>query len=163
MHPATAMHLNQVSGNQVRLNGAQASPLTTQMTPGSEFGVQDAEGAPAADGKRYHAGKDWFAPGGSRVNAPVNGRVVEARFSKGNSGQVFGGTVKVQGPDGRVHVFRHVDPRGVKVGDEVRAGDIIASVSDWTDGSPHAHVELWRTLEGGYRYENLIDPVEVYR
>lgn len=138
------------------------SPLPTPLTGRSEFMVADPEGAPSRKGGRYHAGKDWFAPAGSPVVAPINGRVIEVKQSRGNSGQVFGGTVKVQSPTGRVYVFRHVNPVGVRVGARVRQGDPIAVVTDWTDGSPHSHVEVWKTRGGGYRLENMLDPAVVF-
>jgi murein DD-endopeptidase MepM/ murein hydrolase activator NlpD len=142
--------------------GKAGLPLGTPMGGRSEFGVVDAEGAPGAGGKRYHAGKDWFAPAGSNVTAPWGGKVVEVKQSRGNSGQVFGGTVKIQGADGRVFVARHVDPRKFKVGQSVKPGQAVATVSAWTGGSPHAHIEVWKSLRGGYRYENMIDPVRVF-
>lgn len=142
--------------------GNFVQPLTTPMPGGSEFDYVDAEGAPDERGVGHHAGKDWFAPGGTRVVAPITGRVVEVKQSRGNSGQVFGGVVKIQAPNGRVFVFRHVDPRNVKVGASVKAGQPVATVSPWTDGSPHAHVEVWKTLKGGYRYGNMLDPAELF-
>lgn len=146
----------------VRL-GKLIAPLSTRMSPGSEFGVPDAEGAPNARGQRFHAGKDWFAPARSAVRSPWAGRIVEVKRSRGNSGQVFGGVVKIERADGVVFVARHVDPRGLRVGQRVRPGQVVAGVSPWTGGSPHAHIELWRTLGGGYRYENMIDPASVFR
>ena len=141
--------------------GGLVSPLGTPIGGSSEFGVQDAEGAPGKGG-RYHAAKDWFAPAGAGVRSPWGGRVVEVKASRGNSGQVFGGTVKIERPDGRVFVARHVDPRGVKVGQRVKPGQLVAAVSPWKGGSPHAHIEIWKSLRGGYRFENMIDPVRVF-
>jgi murein DD-endopeptidase MepM/ murein hydrolase activator NlpD len=142
--------------------GKFVSPLSTRMSSGSEFAVSDAEGAPSANGGRYHAGKDWFAPARAAVRSPWAGRVVEVRASRGNSGQVFGGTVKIQRADGVVFVARHVDPRRVRVGQRIGRGQVVAGVSPWTGGSPHAHIEVWRTLGGGYRFENMIDPATVF-
>jgi peptidoglycan hydrolase-like protein with peptidoglycan-binding domain len=142
---------------------ALVRPVAARLTPISEFGVRDAEGAPANNGARFHAGKDWFAPGGSRVRAPVDGKIVEVRPSSGNSGQVFGGTVKVQGKDGKVWVFRHVDPARVHLGQHVKAGDTLAHVTRWADGPSHTHVELWKTFSGGYDFENMIDPMSVLK
>lgn len=144
-------------------NGGLVKPIDARLTSISEFGVPDAEGAPSSRGGRFHAGKDWFAPAGATVRAPVSGRIVEVRPSVGNSGQVFGGTVKVQAEDGKVWVFRHVDPRNVRTGQRVNAGDPIARITNWTGGPDHAHIELWKTLGGGYRYENMIDPMRYLR
>ncbi|MEW6435030.1 MAG: peptidoglycan-binding protein [Myxococcota bacterium] len=144
-------------------SGGVTRPIASPLTPVSEFALRDAEGAPAANGARYHAAKDWFAPGGSPVSSPIAGTVVEVRASRGNTGQVYGGTVKIQGADGRVWVFRHVDPSGVSVGQRVNAGQTVAHVTDWRSGPDHVHIELWRTLAGGYRYENMIDPMTELR
>ena len=123
----------------------------------SEFDVQDAEGAPGAEGN-LHAGYDLFAKAGAPVRSPIEGTIVEVKASRGNSGQIFGGTVKVQGADGRVWVFRHVDPKDVVEGGKVTAGQEIASVTEWTGGTHHAHIELWKTLDGGYNVSNMDDP-----
>lgn len=149
-----------LSAADVPRKGDLVKPVDAPLTRVSEFAVQDDEGAPAADGTRYHAAKDWFAPPGTTVRAPVDGRIIAVTPSRGNSGQVFGGAVYVQGEDGRVWVFRHVDPN-IKQGDRVRAGDPIAAVTDWADSpnGDHTHIELWKTWEGGYTYENMIDPM----
>lgn len=142
-----------------RTGKGMVSPISLAISGGSEFATVDAEGAPDSNGVRHHAAKDYFAPGGSPVSAPEAGVVVEAKPSRGNSGQVFGGTVKIQLPDKRVWVFRHVDPN-VKVGQKVAPGAPIASVTKWADNpkSSHSHIELWKTLQGGYNYENMLDP-----
>lgn len=141
-------------------NRGLVKPLDARLTSISEFGVSDPEGAPANNGNRYHAGKDWFAPAGTKVRSPIDGRIVEVRPSTGSSGQVFGGTVKVQGKDGKVWVFRHVNPADVRVGQNVEAGKTIARVTNWTGGPDHTHVELWKSLSGGYDFENMIDPMK---
>ena len=123
----------------------------------SEFHVHDAEGAPGAEGN-LHAGYDLFAKAGATVRSPIEGTIVEVKASRGNTGQIFGGVVKVQGADGRVWVFRHVDPRGVVDGGKVAAGQEIATVTEWAGGTHHAHIELWKTLEGGYAVTNMEDP-----
>jgi cell wall-associated NlpC family hydrolase len=123
----------------------------------SEFHVHDAEGAPGAEGN-LHAGYDLFARPGAAVHSPIDGTVVEVKASRGNTGQIFGGVVKVQDADGRVWVFRHVDPKGVVEGGKVTAGQEIAGVTEWAGGSSHAHIELWKTLQGGYNVANMDDP-----
>ncbi|HET6689669.1 MAG TPA: peptidoglycan DD-metalloendopeptidase family protein, partial [Miltoncostaeaceae bacterium] len=125
---------------------------------GSEFGMPDAEGAPGPDGNR-HAAYDFFARENAPIRSPIAGEVVEVRASRGTSGQIFGGTVKVRGGDGKVWVFRHVTPGAVSVGQRVQAGAEIAKVSPWTDGPEHAHIELWKTLGGGYNVANMEDPL----
>jgi murein DD-endopeptidase MepM/ murein hydrolase activator NlpD len=138
-------------------------PLGTSPGTRSEFALVDAEGAPDNAGTRHHAGKDWFAPGGSPVRAPVAGRIVEAKVRPKTSGQIFGGTVKIQASQGsRVWVFRHVNP-SVQVGTNVKAGALVAAVTHWQDGPSHAHIELWKSLDGGYDYENMEDPMKYFK
>lgn len=141
------------------------APLPLDARRDFAFLVPDPEGMPNTDGRRYHGAVDWFSPAGTPVYAPHAGRVVEAsqrREADGApdiSGQVFGGTVKVQDPEGIVWVFRHINPL-VTVGQHVDEGDPIAKVSQWLDwpGGTHAHHEVWKTLAGGYAIPNAIDP-----
>lgn len=123
------------------------------------FLFRDGQGAPGADGTKYHAGVDWFAPGGTPVAAPVAGVVVRVDASKGSRGQVYGGVVTVQGADGVCWVMRHILP-AVTVGQRVKSGQTVAHVIRWADSpaSSHLHLEIWRTLAGGYRFHNMIDP-----
>lgn len=138
--------------------GGLVSPLSTPLPEGNAFGYADPEGASGG-----HYALDWFAPAGSTVRAPAGGRVVEVKRSKGRSGQVFGGTVKIERPNGRVWVFRHVDPGNLRAGQRVRAGTPIARVTDWTGGGDHSHLELWKRLSGGYTAGNMLDPWKVLR
>jgi hypothetical protein len=137
-HPSTLRFLPVVDDTEAALvglgtgEGALVTPIGTPPGDASEFLVQDAEGAPSADGVRFHAGKDWFAPAGTPVVSPASGTIVEVTPSRGSSGQIFGGVVKVQEPSGRVFVFRHVDPVGVELGQQVAAGTPLATVSAWT-------------------------------
>jgi murein DD-endopeptidase MepM/ murein hydrolase activator NlpD len=160
-HDAELLYGQQTAGSSVG-NEVVISPLKTKMPGGSEFMSVDAEGAPGPNGQHYHAAKDWFAPAGTAVAAPVNGKIVEVRASRGRSGQIFGGVVKVQAADGRVYVFRHIDPKKVRPGMRVKAGQLIGTVTAWTDGSPHTHIEIWKTLAGGYNVSNMIDPATVF-
>lgn len=146
------------------INGGVVRPIATSPGSVSEFSLADAEGAPANDGTHYHAAKDWFAPAGSTVRSPIDGEIVGIYRTEDKDGQVFGGHIMVQGDDGRVWVFRHVDPtENLQLGDRVFAGQPIAAVTAWTGGATHSHVELWKTLEGGYDYENMIDPMTYFR
>ena len=85
----------------------------------------------------------------------------EVKASRGNRGQVFGGTVKIKSAsDRKVWVFRHVDPRDVSEWHTVQPGVVVAGVTNWVAGADHVHIELWRTLAGGYAYENMLDPMK---
>ena len=138
-------------------------PLATDPGRGSEFKLVVTFGAPGPDGKLYHAAKDWFAPGGSRVVAPISGTIVEAKPSLTDTGKVYGGTVKIRAlRDSKVWVFRHVNPK-VAVNQPVIAGQPIARVTAWKSGPSHAHIEVWKTQTGGYRLANIIDPMRYFR
>ena len=137
-------------------------PLPPPVPRFSEFMLPDPEGAPDTDGRTFHAGLDWFAPAGTVVRAPVAGKIVEARRSNDTSGQVFGGTAKIEAPDRKVWIFRHVNP-SVQVGDSVSAGQPVAGLSRWDDGPEHAHIEIRKRNEGGHKIPNMLDPLKFFR
>lgn len=123
------------------------------------FKVPDPEGARAPDGGRYHGAVDWFAPGGTPVVAPAYGKVIEVRRSAVTTGQVFGGTLKLEELGGYVFVMRHINPRrGLKAGDDVKAREEVGTVTKWRSGSPHLHLEVWRNAAAGYQLAQMIDP-----
>lgn len=123
------------------------------------FGLSDPEGMPGPRGPQ-HAAVDWFSVGLEEVRACRSGEAVEVRASRGDSGQVFGGTVKVRDSDGLVWVYRHVEPATI-VAASIDAGEVVARVTPWRSGPSHLHLEIWRSLAGGYRVENAIDPASV--
>jgi len=137
-------------------------PLATPVPRHSEFTFIEPEGAPDKNGIRHHAGLDWFAPAGAVVRAPVAGAVIEAKRSGDSSGQIFGGTVKIEASDRKVWIFRHVNPN-VNVGDRVRGGQPVAAVSSFDGGAEHAHIEIRKTNEGGHVFENMLDPLPFFK
>jgi murein DD-endopeptidase MepM/ murein hydrolase activator NlpD len=154
-------------------SGVYVNPLPTKKPTVSSFMLPDGcEGVPnaptgklcPADGTYHvHGAVDWFAAGGTGVVAPIDGTIVELKMSRGNSGQVFGGVVKVQEANGYVWVFRHVDPHAPLIeGAHVRQGEKIAQVTTWADNpsSSHCHIEIWRSLSGGYTFPNMVDPLQ---
>lgn len=166
--------LDSVPGSKADVGGGVTivQPLPGSIPTSSSFNTPDGpEGAGGPNGHR-HGALDWFAAPGTPIVAPVNGTVIEVRTpqdvaaSSSNPSQVFGGVVKVQMANGMVWVFRHVQPlAGLKVGKQVSAGAPIASVFRWASnpGGSHTHIEVWKTLQGGYNMPNLLDPVEVFR
>lgn len=139
------------------------------VPPTSEYAIVDAEGACCIGGRKVHAGLDWFGGPGADVLAPEAGTLVNVQASTGNSGQVFGGVVRVQVaaarlamPAGHVWVFRHVEPL-VAQGAGVEAGQRIARIISWADwvAGSHTHIELWKSWRygtEGYRVDNMLDP-----
>jgi murein DD-endopeptidase MepM/ murein hydrolase activator NlpD len=137
-------------------------PLRPPVPNSSEFAFVEPEGAPDKNGVAHHAGLDWFAPTGTAVRAPVAGKIIEALPGGDTTGQVFGGTAKIEARDRKVWIFRHVVPH-VGVGDRVKAGERVASVHQWDDGPEHAHIEIRKTNEGGHVFENMLDPLPFFK
>lgn len=121
------------------------------------YRLVDGQGAPSGDGRKYHSAVDWFAPAKTPVRAPTAGRVIRAERSSDHTGPVFGGVMAVEEPTGLCWVMRHVQPR-LAVGAEVDGGQEIADVFDWHGGGDHLHLEIWKSAQGGYRHENMLDP-----
>jgi murein DD-endopeptidase MepM/ murein hydrolase activator NlpD len=139
-------------------------PLSSSPGFRSEFALVDGEGAPDRKGVKHHAGKDWFAPGRSPVRAPVSGTIIQALVRPTTTGQVFGGCVKIEAARGkRVWVFRHCDPVKIREGQKVQAGQVVARVTPWRDGAPHAHIEVWKSRDADYRFEFMEDPMSLLK
>jgi murein DD-endopeptidase MepM/ murein hydrolase activator NlpD len=66
-------------------------------------------------------------------------------------------------PGKRVWVFRHCDPARVRVGQRVEAGQVVARVTPWRDGAPHAHIEVWKSRDADYRIEFMEDPMKHFK
>ncbi|WP_280377335.1 M23 family metallopeptidase [Nocardia wallacei] len=97
-----------------------------------------------------HAGIDFAEPLGAPIAAVTDGVVIEAGPASG-----FGMWVRVLQDDGTVGVYGHVNDILAAVGQQVRAGDVIATVGDrgFSTG-PHLHYEVW-THDNG----DKVDPV----
>jgi len=156
------------SASTAALASGYVAPLPTDGNlEVSEFTMLDGEeGAPDDFGRHHHAGKDWYAPAKTPVVAPIGGTIIRSEDSGGDhTSQSFGGVVAMKQDNGIVWLFRHVEPTERKVGARVLQGTVIGYVSEWdkAPGSTHAHIEVWKTEEGGYDYENMLDPVRVLK
>lgn len=107
----------------------------------SGFGMRDH---PVLGGHRMHYGQDMAAPAGTPVSAMQGGRV--SAISRM-------GDVTVTHPDGSTKTYRHIDPSGIKVGQEVEGGSQIGSLRarDPRSTGPHLHLEA--TDAQGRRYD----------
>lgn len=96
-----------------------------------------------------HAGVDIAAPIGTPIVAVADGKVIDSGPASG-----FGMWVRLQHADGTITVYGHIDTSTVTVGQQVMAGDQIATVGNrgFSTG-PHLHFEVH--LAG----ENKIDPL----
>lgn len=87
---------------------------------------------------RKHAGIDIAAPAGTHITAPASGRV---KFSGKKFG--YGYTVEVDHRDGVITRYAHCRSLMVRVGDEVAAGAVIATVGrSGLATAPHLHYEI---------------------
>lgn len=87
-----------------------------------------------------HNGIDIAAPLGAPINAVAAGTVTTADFGWHGG---FGAVVYVQGDDGNVYWYGHMETIGVKVGQHVEAGQQIATVGARGDSTgPHLHLEV---------------------
>lgn len=88
---------------------------------------------------------DYMAPAGTKVSAPVGGKVVRLSGKDPRLGGAPGGplgySVYLQGDNGKRYFMTHIDQLRVRVGQRVRQGEQIAIVADgpssWS--SPHVH------------------------
>ncbi|MDJ0360399.1 M23 family metallopeptidase [Rhodococcus sp. H29-C3] len=96
-----------------------------------------------------HAGVDIANAIGTPIVSVADGKVIDAGPASG-----FGMWVRVQHSDGTVTVYGHIDTATVTVGQQVMAGDQIATMGNrgFSTG-PHLHFEVH--LPG----ENKIDPL----
>jgi murein DD-endopeptidase MepM/ murein hydrolase activator NlpD len=116
-----------------RSQGPVGAPLEGVVT--SNFGVRDD---PMTGAKRFHGGIDIAAPAGAEIKAPSGGKVTFSGTAKG-----YGNLVEIDHGDGRVSRYGHNAVNLVSVGDEVKAGQAIATVgSTGRATGAHLHFEV---------------------
>jgi murein DD-endopeptidase MepM/ murein hydrolase activator NlpD len=86
----------------------------------------------------FHEGLDIAAQTGTPVVAPADGVVLKAGFSPG-----YGNMVEISHGYGIKTVFGHNSRLNVKVGQQVKRGDVISYVGDTGSSTgPHLHYEV---------------------
>jgi len=111
--------------------------------------LTDTWGQSRGGGSREHHAIDIMAPRGTPVVAAAPGRI-EKLFESDNGGH----TVYVRSPDGStVYYYAHLDAYrpGLTEGQQVRTGEVIATVGSTGDASPeapHLHFEIKRMAAG---------------
>lgn len=119
---------NRNAGSAVPLTARTVQPVSGTLT--SDFGTR--WGA-------HHGGLDIAAPIGTPILAAEQGTVISAGPASG-----FGLWVRVMHPDRSITVYGHVNDYQVSVGQEVAAGQQIATVGNRGDSTgPHLHFETW--------------------
>jgi len=105
---------------------------------------------PIAGGRRFHAGVDLRAAYGTEVPAAAQGIVERAGEESG-----YGLTIVLQHADGLETRYAHLSSLDVRVGEEVRTGQVIGRVgSTGRATGPHLHFEVTRDGE-------RVDPARV--
>ncbi len=101
----------------------------------------------------WHAGIDITAEMGSEIYAAAPGTVVYSGWIR-----AYGQVVKIQHSDSFITLYAHNQKNLVEVGEDVEAGQVIATVGRSGHASgPHVHFEVRR---GGKAYNplHLLDP-----
>ncbi|HCH6776308.1 TPA: M23 family metallopeptidase [Staphylococcus aureus] len=103
------------------------------------------------DGKHY--GIDFALPKGTPIKAPTNGKVTRI-FNNELGGKVL----QIAEDNGEYHQwYLHLDKYNVKVGDRVKAGDIIAYSGNTGKQTTGAHLHFQR-MKGGVGNAYAEDP-----
>ncbi|MBZ0112818.1 MAG: M23 family metallopeptidase [Thermoanaerobaculia bacterium] len=138
---------------EVNVQQAHSTPSLSPLR-GEDFVLTSPFGTrrnPFTKGSDFHAGIDLAAPSGSPIHAPADGVVVFAgRYDLRRSvgWWRYGNLVVLRHDERFITLFGHCDEVKVKRGDQVRQGDVIATVGNtgWSTNS-HLHYEVRRKLD----------------
>lgn len=117
--------------------------------------------SPFTKEKDFHAGIDMAAATGTDILAPADGVVTFAgRYSLRRSvgWWRYGNLVALRHGDRFISLYGHCDEIKVRVGQEVKQGEVVATVGDtgWST-NPHLHYEIRRLNEDTSEFEP-VDP-----
>ena len=131
----------------------EAVSLTPSISPlrSDDFVLTSPYGSrisPFTKEKDFHAGIDMAAATGTEILAPADGVVTFAgRYSLRRSvgWWRYGNLVAIRHGDRFISLYGHCDEVKVQVGQEVKQGDVLATVGDtgWST-NPHLHYEIRR-------------------
>lgn len=122
-----------VSVNDYTLNQKMILPLKGKIT--SPFGVRSH---PISGDLRFHAGIDIAADTGKNIYSAFDGRVVASGYDEWN-----GNFLKIKHDNNIMTVYCHCEKLNVEKGQQIRAGEVIATVgSTGSSTGPHLHFEL---------------------
>lgn len=127
---SAAPQVTQAAGSAHRLGSSSAVVQPVSGTLTSSYGPRDGG---------HHNGIDIGAGIGTPIYSAAAGEVISAGPASG-----FGQWVRVQHNDGTITVYGHVDTYVVSVGQQVAAGQKIATVGNRGQSTgPHLHFEVW--------------------
>lgn len=133
---AIAEKIRQLTANSGPVHGTiNTYPIPGYYTISSAYGWRIH---PITKKRSLHTGTDFPAPTGTKVVAAGNGVVILSNWYG-----AYGNTVIIDHGGGYSTLYAHNSKLGVKVGDKVNAGDVIAYVGStgWSTG-PHLHFEV---------------------
>jgi hypothetical protein len=86
---------------------------------------------------------DIFAKPGTKVYAILPGKVKKVKVTNKKSGKIFGTQVSITGTDSYPNTFyTHLKNVGLKVGDEIKVGDLVGEISEWDSAPTITHVHI---------------------
>lgn len=89
--------------------------------------------------RAFHAGMDFTAPSGTPIYSTGNGKVARAD----NSAKGYGNHVRIDHGYGYVTLYAHMSKILVRIGQDVKRGDIIGLVGNTGKSvGPHCHYEV---------------------
>ncbi len=107
---------------------------------------------PFTKARKMHWGMDFSAPKGTPIYASGDGKVTRAD----NNSSGYGKHVRIEHGYGYMSLYGHMSQYNVKVGKNVKRGDIIGFVgSTGRSEGPHVHYEVWKDDE-------RINPINFY-
>lgn len=135
MKSVAAIRQYLVQQRDIHRSTPQGWPVEGKFSSG--FGMREH---PLLGEQRFHSGVDLSTRRGTPVKATADGIVSVAGFGKGN-----GNVVVIEHGHGFSTVYAHNDRNGVRVGQTVKRGDVVAYAgATGTTTGVHVHYEVWR-------------------
>ncbi len=107
---------------------------------------------PFTKARKMHWGMDFTAPRGTPVYASGDGKIKRAD----NRASGYGKHIRLEHGYGYMTIYAHLSRYNVKVGEQVKRGDLIGFVgSTGRSEAPHLHYEVWKDGE-------RINPINFY-
>lgn len=132
---ALAKEIKNLSKNKKYDGGKFKWPLPSSYNVVSPYGMRMH---PILKKKKMHTGIDIDGNTGNSIVAAYNGTVIMSQYRSG-----YGNTVVIDHGDGITTLYAHCSKLLVKVGAEVKAGQVIAKVgSTGLSTGPHLHFEV---------------------
>jgi murein DD-endopeptidase MepM/ murein hydrolase activator NlpD len=96
---------------------------------------------PFTKARKMHWGMDFTAPRGTPVYASGDGKIKRAD----NRASGYGKHIRLEHGYGYMTIYAHLSRYNVKVGEQVKRGDLIGFVgSTGRSEAPHLHYEVWK-------------------